>query len=570
MIVCGNHVPSIPSSDLFDDILRRSYLTDDAYCPIDAEAEHEKESILNDKYSTVYMQVDWKYNRGKRIGKLSTEKLISNLSGMTDGDGDIHGDMCFFSRNTKLTDALLNCFIGAIKIYKYTDKDGYKRDVKEYRLQKNMVLEGDDGEEIIQPGEALNVDNDVVVDYEKIALAQKISYYLRMFHEGSKRKGLSLLSFIIAYIRVNHGVADDERKDNRKYVAQQIYRVDANGNCTTPYNENHNTSKAWAEQAAWFYNRNDREYQDIYNVHVDEFMELCLRAGINLGKEDPTVFTDEVIRGITTTYIASNLEFVDSYLGRIDSAVFKCLSPDGLLKPGSAILTLNGESNGCYFMDSFIDELTEVLNTNYSSDKSFINKQAFYTREFDEDALYISGVPAALIWYYMADVYSRMLTLLVDEARKNKLTHADILKRMGDTRVQSFRITLGRIMKKSEAKSVEGMVQSSFYVSKNEEYFAWRQIDRMSELALNDYIICTRDELHSVYSFTNEQLRSIPEKFVITSLGCVVGQRYSGTASLRAFDVYRLEGVTEFLNKLVMESSAANRQQYYWPDPEVF
>lgn len=570
MIVTGNHVPAIPSSDLFDDILRRTSLTDDAYCPIDTEAEPIKKKYLDDYKSTVSLQVDWQFNRGQRIKKMDINKLIGMLSSMTDNSGNIAGDMCFFSRNSDLQRAVLECFTGVCSLYRNKDKNGYRKDVNEFRVQKSVVLQSDDGEEVYLPGELENVDNDVIIDYEKISIAQKIGYYLKMFHEGSKRKGLSMMSFIIAYLKVNHGVAADQRKDNKKYVAQQIYTVDVNGNCVRQYNENHNTSKAWGEQATWFYNRHDVQYQDIYNVHVDEFIELCERAGINLANEDPTDFTADVINNITTTYIMSNMDFVNDYLGKIDSTVFKCLSPDRLLQPGSAVIIPEGDINGCYFMDAFIDEVTEVLNTNYSSDKSFVNKQRYYTREFDTNKLYVSGIPYFYLWYYMADVYTKLYEQKIYSDSYKPASHEALLKDISDIRLKAFRITAGRIFMNPGTTVLEGMVQSHFYISRSDEYLSWRQVDRMTDLALNDYIVLERSVIAKSFNLTPTQLAMIPEKFVVSSYGCIVGQKYSGGSSLRTFDVYDLEKATAFMRGLIYSNLSQERASLVWPDPEVF
>lgn len=570
MIVVGNHVPAIPSSDLFDDIMRRHNYTDDAYCPVDTEAEPIKKANLDDYNSVAMLQLDWEYNRGNRIKRLDISKLINVLGGITGDDGDISMDMCFFSKNKRLMEALLKCFTGVCKSYRHVEKDGFRKDLKDYRAQKNVVLQGDDGDEYIQPAEMENVDNTVIVDYEKIAIAQKLGYYLKMFHEGSKRHGISLMSFIIAYLKFNNGVASTLRKDNRKYVASSIQKVDSFGNCIGVYNENHNTSKTWKEQAPWFYNRNEPEYQDIYNIHVDEFIELCLRAGIDLSKEDPTDFTADVIEKITTTYIMSNIEFVASYMGKMDSAVFRCLSPENLLRPGSAVLTPAGEAEGCYFMEAFIDDVTEVLSANYSSDKTFIKKQAYYTREIDKDKLYVSGIPYFYLWYYMAEVYMRMFHAKIESPDYN-ISSLDKLKSdIKEIRLTAFRVTVNKIFKNNEATKIDNLVSSNFYISYSEEYHSWRTNDRKSDLALNDYIICTRSWITDLFRLSYEQSSRIPEKFVVTSYGCVVGQRYTNSTTLRGFDVYDLQKVTDFMNCLLMSDTAQERARFSWPEPEVF
>lgn len=569
MIVQGNHVPNIPSSDLFDDLIRRTRLTEDAYCPIDG-VEEIKNRILDDYNTATYMQIDWLYNRGNRIKKLNINKLSNLLEEMTDSQSNLEGDMCFFSRNSKLQEALIKCFEGVAKTYRYKDKEGFRKDVNVTKVQKGILLHSDDGDEVVQPSDLENIDNIVVIDYEKVSIAQRIGYYIKLFHEGSRRKGVSLMSFIISYLYMNHGVQAKDRKDNRKYVAQSIYKVNENGNCLYQYSQNHNTSVIWNEQASWFYDRHIPEKQDIYNVHIDEFIDLCERAGIDLSKEDPRDFTSEVVNNIATTYIMSNMEFIDSYLGKIDSSVFKFLSPENLLKPGSEVLISDGEVEGCYFMDAFIDEINEVLNANYNSNKSFINKQIFYTREIDTEELFINGIPYLYLWYFMSDVYMALYNSTFNSQSYKLTTKQALLNDIKKIRLEAFRITVSRIFKNPGIKINKEMQESKFYISSSEEYCSWKQVDRETDLSLNNYIVLERSVLHSTFNLTREQLSLIPEKFIVSSYGCVVGQRYSSNSSIRDFDIYKLEDVTQFIKSLVYSNGKAERDKLIWCDAEVF
>ncbi len=179
-----------------------------------------------------------------------------------------------------------------------------------------VSFQNSDGE--YMTGAELLKDRDNTTDLAILEARTKLPYLLKRVHFKSKQLGVSLISMYGVFLKINGNQGTPPRDMLRGHT---IYRMDAQGNITTPYPETANQNPGFGENFRYI----KGAYPDEFYQDLLEFREVLDTLGIRLWEEDPKEFDEKFMSNLVVKYVKSNNEFL-WHGQRRDSSVLHALS----------------------------------------------------------------------------------------------------------------------------------------------------------------------------------------------------------------------------------------------------
>lgn len=203
-------------------------------------------------------------------------------------------------------------------------KGGFKTDKKSFKIRSTIPDEEsgvpiDSAEMLTTPRTCSELD---VLEYRV-----KLPYLVKRLHNYGKSKGVHVMSLIIAHEKAKltycndskHNITNQDLYPNVLDTYQDGDPLYVNGE-PVYLNKNKGPFQSWG--FLWVTGRTN-ELRDDYYDDMKELVLICHRLGIDLTKEDPTKYTNELMDKITVTYIKSNKEYISKMVMReIDIAEY--------------------------------------------------------------------------------------------------------------------------------------------------------------------------------------------------------------------------------------------------------
>lgn len=187
---------------------------------------------------------------------------------------------------------------------------GYKRNAggrsKQLRTTRGNVVFADEDGALTDETE-LETDSDNTSRYDIVEAKTKLPHLLKRLHLKSKTLGCSLISLYGTYLRLQHEGAANPKPGALLSPPNKIWRMDADGNITTPYPPSANHTVGFPEALKFVSGQvpNDPFYKDLL-----EMKHVCDALGISLWLEDPKKFDQAFIDSLLVTYVKSNTDFL--------------------------------------------------------------------------------------------------------------------------------------------------------------------------------------------------------------------------------------------------------------------
>lgn len=153
---------------------------------------------------------------------------------------------------------------------------------------------------------------------EEIAKAkEKIPYLLRRLHDKSKQLRIHVISLLIAYEKAKRYVDIQNRRSRRRKIQVAprhllmfgVYKMNPDGSIGPVLGDDaNNREESFKLAKAWLFQYEG--YQDEYNQDAINLLHYYDVMGIDITKEDPSVYQENYISQLTVLYITSNREYV--------------------------------------------------------------------------------------------------------------------------------------------------------------------------------------------------------------------------------------------------------------------
>jgi hypothetical protein len=321
MFVIDNKVITYPSRKIIVDMLSRTGPADEfSFTPWDGCAD-EMGKQFNQFYKDLAITVD-------DIAAVSSDFMPSKMRPNDDGVAREESAYEISDYATRLED------IDREWVMKYIVDIliGYKRNNNGITSRNNdeatMELYYDDEDNSYIEVSDL-VEKEIEFTTEEVIEAQtKLPYLLKQLHDGSKRYGGSLLSFIIAAERIlsHNGVIKPQN-----LVRIGVWRMNKKGYITTPFVESDNTNPTLRNLVAWICERDTTPVGKMYYNIYKELIRVLAILDVDIREESALDYDESVIDKIVCTYIASNEEFIETY-GSVDMNILNAIGPDKIFE----------------------------------------------------------------------------------------------------------------------------------------------------------------------------------------------------------------------------------------------
>lgn len=242
---------------------------------------------------------------------------------------DIRADKCsmraqtrFFSLHGRkmktiedIPEATIRHYIGNL-VYSATKHDtgSTKEDRKRFRYGRNFEDSDSDGF-IIQESDLLTQKEDASTK-DKLYWSKKLPYILKKLHQYSKTYEISIISAIVAYCRARRRYNLDNRNLEivpiGKVVEGGIMKMNKLGLIKRAENGNilyENDGKGNFRKYVYDYIIGKKQ-GELYDL-IHELLYICNSLQIDLIDEDATLYEEEFINNLITTYVTSNRVYLN-------------------------------------------------------------------------------------------------------------------------------------------------------------------------------------------------------------------------------------------------------------------
>lgn len=244
-------------------------------------------------------------------------------------------------------------------LYNFRNKQGLGNLRYEMRSY-NYFVDEEDGS-LVNPTDLKELDKSYSVDEINTA-KEKLPYLLKQIHYGSKKRGVSLLSFII----VRQRFIRDGRQTFywHDYIDAGVYYMSATGiiGARIPREAQKNT--AWSNALLdWI---NGAYPDDMYYRAYIELLRVMEVLNLDITGEDPGDFDERYLSKVLCTYIPSNKEYLETYCAE-DAEILMHLSPEGLNEMIKHISSESQVENSTH-IKSRISDIASNLNLGLRTD----------------------------------------------------------------------------------------------------------------------------------------------------------------------------------------------------------
>lgn len=234
------------------------------------------------------------------------------------GEGvDYSHDDALYLRSKSIVDKVKKYVDDSLYGFLYSRDDSISRKRKSKAVSGYILSNSNDVEQWVH-GAEIEVDSEEEDSMlsESVVRGQvsKLIYYLKLMSELSIIKGFNIIQLIVLDAR--YGSASAITKCGIECVNGLGVVVGARA-------ESFNSTQQWNELWMWFKNSN----KDIWNIRVDKFLSIVAELGINIAKEDYSIYTVDYINSKMTSYIQSNEELIEEGLCG-DRDLLTLLSPE--------------------------------------------------------------------------------------------------------------------------------------------------------------------------------------------------------------------------------------------------
>lgn len=175
----------------------------------------------------------------------------------------------------------------------------------EYNNQETAEISDDEGNTIAEAEFVEEYESDYTPE-EIVEARTKVLYLVKRLHERSKTIHIDLISLVIAFEKAR-ATCQGKNISAKDLVANTVYTMGENGIRGRKVLIEDNTKKDFPTAQKWILGKSE---PDSYLDNVHELLACCTILGVDIKKENPLDYTEELISGLVTQYIASNREYV--------------------------------------------------------------------------------------------------------------------------------------------------------------------------------------------------------------------------------------------------------------------
>lgn len=249
-------------------------------------------------------------------------------------------------------------FIDSV-LYNYRNHKGLgnlRYEMKSY----NYFVDDEDGS-LVNPTDLKELPRSYSVNEINIA-KEKLPYLLKQIHYGSKKRGVSLLSFIIT----RQKLLQRESKSFywHDYIDTGVYYMNTDGKVGARISREAQKDTAWSRGILdWI---NGLYQEDMYYRAYIELLRVLEVLNLDITIEDPHDFDEAYLSRILCTYVPSNREYLESYCTENDELLFH-LKPEGLLETIKHIAS-NSQVEDSTFVRTRIADIATNLKSRFKAD----------------------------------------------------------------------------------------------------------------------------------------------------------------------------------------------------------
>lgn len=321
MLYLDDKIGTYPNKTAIEDVLSRDgNCTENSFSPFNGMQFLIKEQNLCEyTLEQILESVSSDYNPNKSRPNSDSVQREEYASEIVD----------YYTRLEDIEEDYIKKYVKELLIGFKSNNNGRRR--FDYAMQLNDDLREDDEGELTELSELLLREEDFTFE-EILSAKSELPHLLRTLRDGSIEYGFHMLSVIIAFEAWSRSYLASgyvrQRADLKPIdlYSRETYSSDYRGEVYTKFTAQSNTGKLFPEVVRWI---RGECTEDIYYRTYKRLIVVLDILDIDITREDPTLYSNEVLERSLNSFIQTNAQYVKDY-GHVDTRIMKLLEVESL------------------------------------------------------------------------------------------------------------------------------------------------------------------------------------------------------------------------------------------------